>query len=664
MAEGSLKQKERVVQNEIKIEKLEEGEIKRTLTNPNLSINQNKQPQRTTLPAPKAKVSANLGRTAAVVTQPPVLRVKKGILARIKRFLGLESKTDKAIRRVGLDETNKNLVRKQAREILKQVDPKLKLHFYSDPRRAKMFYRKKDCQQKAIKMNVNNEAILARETEKMTVMRKLNSRDFALSLKSLADCSINFMSFKNDENFLKHYEESIRDLSNFAALAPILMDMKQSNIDILNRAYKVKLPSIQTLQDAAISYTYARDWYVAKYTQIKNQYYSILKDSDFAELSPEELDTKIKDARARGKFNLAEYMECIQKKNKAQKLGIKHVNGSDRSKWRSWGNSGRTAHKWGIELFSAKTSFKYPPAEIFSDKKKLAKYILDLDVNTKAEVLKKSQLTEDDLKKGETSKKWKATDPEIIKKNLLEIDKKLVKADVKLKALKGRYHLKKKYFSFGANASLGAVEASGKVGANLQVGSEFHGKAYANLSASASAIKSRVKMSLGTDKLNLYTKAQAKVATASAKLSGGVGKLSVKDEKGDFVDVYGAAGELSAQAALVEAETSGGICIFGIRLGASLTVQGGGFGGTVGGYATGTNVGVTFGALFGIGFKLSLTADWSGFLKWWKTRKEKKALKKKQKEEMKKRMQAERDKKKQQNPNAPPGKKSTTKNKP
>ena len=460
----------------------------------------------------------------------------------------------------------------------------------------------------------------------------------------MVDCSINFMSFKDDENFLKHYDESMNELGDYAAYAPILMKMDQKKIDKLNKAYHHNLPKISVLRQKAAAYTYCREWYAAKLNLMSNQHYLYLKDTDTAALKQEDIQEKERTLRAAGKTELAKYMKAVLQMKKAESLGAVHT-ADDRLKWRGWGNSGRTAHKWGVELFSAKGSLKYPPKKIFTDKKELQKFILDLDVDTKYMLLAKFQLKEKDVQEGK-SQKWIMLEAKDVWDTLVEIKKDLIKTNVKLKTLKGRYKYKKSVFSFGANASVGAVSAKGNIGAGLSLGKNFYGKAQIAGSASATALQSRVKVGLNWQNFGINLKGQGKLATASAEGFVGAGKMKFRDYDGNKYEATGIGGMATAQASLVEAEASGGITIFGIKIGASLAFQAGGVGGTIGGFANASGIGASFGALFGLGFRLNISINWSGFLKWRKDRKDKKKLKEKQLEEMKARTKQAPGKKK------------------
>ena len=239
------------------------------------------------------------------------------------------------------------------------------------------------------------------------------------------------------------------------------------------------------------------------------------------------------------------------------------------------------------------------------------------------------------------SQQWFAIKAEDVWKTLLEINKNFIESGTKMKALKGRYHLKKKHFSFAANASVGAVNASGEVGAGLALGKEFYGKAQVSGSASATAFQSRIKAGLNWDKFGINVKGGAKLATASADGVVGVGKMKFVDYDGNKYIAKGAGGMLSAQASLVEAEASGGFTIFGVKIGASLAFQAGGVGGTVGGFVNTEGISGSLGALFGLGVNLKVSVNWSGFLKWRKERKRKKALNEKQHAEMTDRLDKE-----------------------
>lgn len=475
-------------------------------------------------------------------------------------------------------------------------------------------------------------------SERLDIELTSNRETFAERLKALAECDTNFLSFKNDENFLKHYDEGMSELTSYAALAPLLLDLKQEDIDRFNQDYGLELPSLQSLQDKANGYTYMRDWMGAKLDQMKNANYG--KEADYADKSTEELEERRLEANRAGDKELEAYINSHQRMQKAESLGATHID-DGKYKAMSWGNSGRTHHKWGVEIGSFKGGFKVPAYDVFKNPKKRAEFFKSLDANTKLTILERARLTEKDVSEGKTQK-LKPIEVEDLYKSVVEVNKDLVSTDAKAKIAKGTYKYKNGGFSFGANLSVGAVGGKGKIGAGLSAGKKWEAKLSASVDASATAIQGRVKIGYKGDNAGVEAKISGKVGTAKASAFAGVGRMNIIGEDGKKKEVVGVAGTLSAQAAAAEAEGGVKFTLFGVKIGLTATVQAGGVGGTIGGFVNSGGIGASFGALLGVGFKLGFSIDWSGVGKWWKERKNRQKLKKAQREEMKARAKEEK----------------------
>ncbi len=476
----------------------------------------------------------------------------------------------------------------------------------------------------------------------MDVANVAERRKLISALKQMAKCDTNFMSFKDDKNFVKHAVETMDELTTYAALSPVLQDMTEDQYDAINLAAGGKLPSLKKMRDKSNAYTYTREYTQAKLDMISNPNYESRETKDYAKKKISELESLKTDAQNRNKVNDVKYYDAHIRMKKAGDLGIKQTyTVEDRLALKTWGNSGRTHHRWRVDVLSLKHKIDLPSREDFKDPEKRWAWFQTLDANSRLTVLKQAQLTEDDVKNGKVQQ-MKTIEADHLFDSVLEVNKSVVKGSGKGKIAKASYKYKNGIFNFDTNASVGAVNASGKIGAGFKGGKLWEVGAKAQVDASGAAAQGRVKIGLNWDNFGVNAKVSGKVLSGSANAFAGAGRFTYTDEKGNDQDVAGVAAMASAQASLAEATGGIGITICGVKIGASATVQAGGFGGTLGGYANSKGIGGSFGALLGLGFKLNVSIDWGGCGQWWQKRKEKQKIKKAQRAEMNLRNQARR----------------------
>ncbi|MCR5094887.1 MAG: hypothetical protein K6B72_13045 [Lachnospiraceae bacterium] len=572
---------------------------------------------------------------AAVPAQKSWWERTKDVLFRSKTTKAINARQEAGMANFVEDNLTKARVRTDTDSALEFIGSSKRVSRFSASRREASYYRRKDVQLTAKSMSDDANPAY-NYTEKLqqreAAVQAFNADDFADNLKEMCDCGTRFMEFKNDENFLKHYRESMTQLIKFAGLTKRLMTMTKDDYKTLRNGHKnLKLPDLETARQHALDATYISDWYKAKLTAMSNENHKVLLDRDVDTLTDEALQAKINDLSMRlddRSKSMHDFLVAHQEMRKYAKLGAKHA-GSKDSKWRSWGNSGRTNHLWGIKLFSFKKSEYHPKFEggivknLLLDQEKVSTTIMEKKQDFKS------------FETGEVSE-GKTKEYKGIKQLGVKAEKNLVKGDINGKIAKGSYKYRKGGFTFGANLALGEVNASGKVGGSLSYDAEkgFQKEGGINVTAGATAAKGRVKIGYQGEYLGIGAKVVGKALTASATGVAGYGKFMFKDDEGKVQEADGFGVMASAQAALAEGQAEGSFSIFGIKISVGFTAQFGGVGGTIGAYGTNGKIGCSFGALLGAGFKLNASLDWTGFRKWRKARKEKAEMKKKQRADM------------------------------
>ena len=160
-----------------------------------------------------------------------------------------------------------------------------------------------------------------------------------------------------------------------------------------------------------------------------------------------------------------------------------------------------------------------------------------------------------------------------------------------------------KYGELTSKATVGGTSVKGEIGATLFSDGKFDPQLYAKLKGEAYVYRSEVSGKLGTEDLNLYAKKETTALGAEGEVKAGF----ISDDDGNKK----LAAKASGEAYLAKGKISGGIDIFGIKIGATGEVMLG-----VNGTA-GAEVG-TDSAQGEIGLgpvKVKVNIDWSGFVK-------------------------------------------------
>lgn len=459
-----------------------------------------------------------------------------------------------------------------------------------------------------------------------------NKEDFAKLLSELSKDSMSFLDYKNDENFIKHYEENVQTLAKFQSLRTPLLAMTQEDIDQLNKDHKLKLPSIEALQDIVANAEFTLDFYRAKMDQMRNPFYVVLKDSDTDALKAEDAKQLSEDYKNKGNEKLSQYFDAVFRLKTAAALGAKHAeDGKKRRK--HFGNSGKNGKKWYAELFSFKQKFKH----IEKDREHIPGVKGGLD----------SKLVSKDVLKDEEAKKTYMDNV-----SLKDVGVTFADYSAKVKVAKASIKKKKGIFSFGANASVGAFSVKGSCGAGLDVGLKKKGgwdvNAGAKISASATGaiLQGRAKAGLDFGNVKADLKVQGKVLTGTASASGMAGYYTYKDKEGNEHKAFQVGYNAEAQVAIAEATGKFSFSIFGVKITLGGSVQAGAAGASSKAMISSGKAEIGLGAALGLGFKLNIGIDWSGAVKEWKDRKKKKELKEKQRAELAARNEEEKKKRK------------------
>ena len=160
-----------------------------------------------------------------------------------------------------------------------------------------------------------------------------------------------------------------------------------------------------------------------------------------------------------------------------------------------------------------------------------------------------------------------------------------------------------KYGELTSKATVGGTSVKGEIGATLFSGGKFDPQLYAKLKGEAYVYRSEVSGKLGTEDLNLSAKKEKTALGAEGEVKAGF----IRDDDGNKK----LAAKASGEAYLAKGKISGGIDIFGIKIGATGEAMVG-VNGTVGA-EVGTD---SAQGEIGLGpFKVKVNVDWSGFAK-------------------------------------------------
>lgn len=458
-----------------------------------------------------------------------------------------------------------------------------------------------------------------------------NKLEFAEKLSALSKDSMSFLDYKNDENFLKHYEENVKTLITFQSLRTPLLAMTQEDIDELNKEHNLKLPSVEALQDRVATAEFTLDFYRAKMDQMRNPFYVVLKDSDTESLKDEDAKQLSEDYKSKGNKELAAYFDAVYRLKKASDLGAKHSE-DGKKRFKHIGNSGKNGKKWYGEIFSFKQKFKSIEKDI--------KSIPGVKSGADSKIMSKE--AEKEVEKAQYNGFMTK-----------ELGTTFADYSAKAKIAKASIKKKKGIFSFGANASVGALAVKGNCGAGLSMGHNkkknkfaIEGGVHIGADASATAVQGRVKVGLDFGKVQSELKLQGKALTASANATAMAGYYTYKDKDGVEKQGFQVGYSAGAQAALAEATGKFSISFLGIKIALGGSLQAGAAGASSSAMVSSGKAEVSLGAALGLGFKLSIGVDWSGAVQYWQDRAKKKKLKKAQKEELRKRNEEEKKKRK------------------
>jgi len=173
------------------------------------------------------------------------------------------------------------------------------------------------------------------------------------------------------------------------------------------------------------------------------------------------------------------------------------------------------------------------------------------------------------------------------------------------------------YFGGSVSGTVGAVGATGKVGATLFKDKKFSPSLEAKLKAEAAVAKGEAEVKAGSDDFNAHGKASGTLLGAEAEASGNLGVITYKDATtGQTKTEIGAKGKVGAEAYVAQGKVSGGITLFGIKIDAGIQGKAGGAGVSAEGRATTGGVSGKIGAGLGLGLGLEISIDWSGFSLW------------------------------------------------
>lgn len=170
--------------------------------------------------------------------------------------------------------------------------------------------------------------------------------------------------------------------------------------------------------------------------------------------------------------------------------------------------------------------------------------------------------------------------------------------------------------SGSVSGTVGAVGATGSVGATLYKDGKLAPSLSAKVEASASVAKGEAEVTTGNEEYNVHAKAEGSVLTAKAEAEGGIGKVTYKNGSGITQTGYGVVGEAGAEAYVAEGKVSGGVTIFGVKFGVEVSGKAGGAGASAGGSVTTGGVSGSVSAGLGVGAGFSINVDWSDFSLW------------------------------------------------
>ncbi|MBO6137100.1 MAG: hypothetical protein J6O71_00665 [Lachnospiraceae bacterium] len=425
------------------------------------------------------------------------------------------------------------------------------------------------------------------------------------NIRKMHDCTMDFLNYDNDTQFIAHFNDAYAQLNTFAGLKDALSNPTEAELKTLKDN---KLPDIEKLRESVGEYTRIRDFYRAKMDVISSPFYMVLRKTDTDKLTVDEIEQNIQKCRTAHRDKLADYLEAIKTLKTLKNNNVEHNlkasvrkqtgGGMDKKKGAYFALGVRD---YGIET-SASSGLKYSPEKDFTG------------YNTEAHNEyweKRDQALEE---------KWKEQ-----KKNASELDNASLNIfDVgvgvsasaniaEVGAYAGSTH---RSLSAVGKGAVGAVKASGKIGASLALDTKDIIKGEIGISGDASASVAKGRVSASAFKnfkhapLGAYLDTQGDVLTANASAVAKLGRFNM-NINGQDVALTGGAVMISAQAAFATGSISGGLNLFGVKIGITLSGQLGGAGITTGGYVSTSRIGCSLGALVGMGGTASLDVDFS-----------------------------------------------------
>ena len=440
-------------------------------------------------------------------------------------------------------------------------------------------------------------------------------------VRKMYDCTTDFLNYDNDTQFIAHFNDAYEQLNTFAGLKDALSNPTDEELKALRDN---KLPEIEKLRESVEEYTRIRDFYQAKMDVISSPFYMVLRKTDTEKLTVDEIEQNIQKCRTAHRDKLAEYLEAIKTLKTLKNNNVEHNLKASMRKQTGGGMDKKKGAYFALGVrdygvtTSASTGLKYLHDEEFTGYNDEAHH-----------VYKKMEEKDQELEEKWKEQEENASELDNASLNIFDVG---IGASASANIAEAGLYAGSTHGSLSAagKAAVGAFKASGKLGASLALDTKDIVKGEAGLSGdvSASVVKGSVSASAVKNfkyaPLGAYLDAQGDVLTANASAVAKVGRFNM-NINGQNVALTGGAVMVSAQAAVATGSVSGGINLFGVKIGITLSGQLGGAGVTAGGYVSTSRVGCCFGALVGMGGTASLDVDFSHWTDklWSKIRKRK-----------------------------------------
>lgn len=427
------------------------------------------------------------------------------------------------------------------------------------------------------------------------------------NVRKMHNCTTDFLNYDNDTQFIAHFNDAYAQLDTFAGLKDALSNPTDEELKALRDN---KLPEIEKLRESVEEYTRIRDFYRAKMDVISSPFYMVLRKTDTEKLTVDDIEQNIQKCRTAHRDKLAEYLEAIKTLKTLKNNNVEHNLKASMRKQTGGGMDKKKGAYFALGVrdygvtTSASTGLKYLHDEEFTGYNDEAHH-----------VYKKMEEKDQELEEKWKEQEENASELDNASLNIFDVG---IGASASANIAEAGLYAGSTHGSLSAagKAAVGAFKASGKLGASLALDTKDIVKGEAGLSGdvSASVVKGSVSASAVKNfkyaPLGAYLDAQGDVLTANASALAKVGRFNM-NINGQNVALTGGAVMVSAQAAVATGSVSGGINLFGVKIGITLSGQLGGAGVTAGGYVSTSRVGCCFGALVGMGGTASLDVDFS-----------------------------------------------------